>query len=303
MTDKPQIDSDNASMPHPRGAGAAPDADNQYVLRCMDIWSGNRSVVNEVSTPGMEIFLSSQPYRGESRGGDVHYVSLCAGGVVTRLILADVSGHGEAVDGVSQALRSLMRRFMNFSSQARLIRDLNREFTRLSHAGRFATAIVATYLSARHQFMLCNAGHPRPLWFSQKTRSWSFINSELIESGQATNLPLGFDESTEYQQFELPVAEGDLIVLYTDGLTETLQDDETLLGEAGLLGIVSAIDTADTREFGRTLMQRLRDSSGNRPNEDDMTILVLKFVAARRRTPGVREKLNAYARVLGLRPV
>jgi serine phosphatase RsbU (regulator of sigma subunit) len=303
MINKPQIDRDDAGVPRPRRSNSASDAAIHYVLRCMDIWSGNRSVVNEVSTPGMEIFLSSQPYHGESRGGDVHYVSLCAGGVVTRLILADVSGHGEAVDGVSQALRSLMRRFMNSKSQARLICDLNREFTRLSHAGRFATAIVATYLSARHQFMLCNAGHPRPLWFSQAARTWSFINSELIESGQATNLPLGFDESTEYQQFELPVAEGDLIVLYTDGLTETLQDDGTMLGEAGLLAIVSAIATTDTREFGRTVIERLRDSSGNRPNEDDLTLLVLKFVAARRRTPGVLEKLNAYAKVLGLKPV
>lgn len=71
------------------------ETNDRFVLQCMDIWSGNRSVENEVSTPGMDIFVYSQPCRGESRGGDVHYVSLCAGGVVTRLILADVSGHGE----------------------------------------------------------------------------------------------------------------------------------------------------------------------------------------------------------------
>jgi serine phosphatase RsbU (regulator of sigma subunit) len=269
----------------------------------MDIWSGNRSVENEVSTPGMDLFLSSEPYHGESRGGDVHYVSLCAGGVVTRLILADVSGHGEAVDGVSQDLRRLMRRVMNSKSQARLVRDLNREFTQLARAGWFATAIVATYLSARNRFIICNAGHPRPLWFRLAARSWSFVNSDLVESGRVTNLPLGFDESTEYQQFELQVADGDLVVLYTDGLTETIQDDETLLGEAGLLEIVSAIPTADTNAFGRTLVQRLRNSRGNRLNEDDVTLLVLKFVAAHRRSPGVLEKLNAYAKVLGIRAI
>src|SRR5258707_11062518 len=127
-----------------------PDANNHFVLRCMDIWSGNRSVENQASTPGMEIFVYSQPYRGQSRGGAVHYVSLCAGGVATRLILADVSGHGAAVAGTSQDLRALMRRFMNSKSQARLVRDLNREFTQLAQAGRFATAIVGTYLSHRN---------------------------------------------------------------------------------------------------------------------------------------------------------
>lgn len=96
----------------------------------MDIWSGNRSVENEVSTPGMDLYVYSQPYRGESRGGDVHYVSLCAGGVVTRLMLADVSGHGEAIAGTSQALRSLMRRHMNAKSQTRLVGELNRRSCR-----------------------------------------------------------------------------------------------------------------------------------------------------------------------------
>src|SRR6188472_3260896 len=107
------------------------------VLQCMDIWSGNESVENSASTPGVDLFVFSEPYHGERRGGDVHYVSLCVGGVVTRMLLADVAGHGEAVASVSQMLRSLIQRFMNSKSQARLVHDLNRQFTRLAHAGRF----------------------------------------------------------------------------------------------------------------------------------------------------------------------
>jgi len=274
---------------------------DRFELQCMDIWSGNRSVENEVSTPGMEIFVYSQPYRGESRGGDVHYVSLCAGGVVTRLMLADVSGHGAAVAGTSQALRALMRRFMNSTSQARLVGDLNREFTQLAQSGRFATAIVATYLSCRNRFTICNAGHPRPLWHHRASGSWSFVNNELVETGRASNLPLGLDESTDYQQFELNVADGDLLVLYTDALTEAHGADDKILGEERLLRIVSGIAIDRVREFGGVLLQRIRDFCRTFPAEDDVTILVLKFVAGRRRTPGVREKLNAYAKLLGLK--
>ncbi len=150
----------------------------------MDLWSGNRSVENETSTPGLEIFVWSEPYRGQSTGGDVHYVSLCAGGVITRLILEDVSGHGTAVAETSQTLRSLMRRFMNAKRQEHLVRDLNREFSLLAQAGRFATAIVATYLSHRHRFTICNAlGHPRPLWYRRESDSWSYVNEELVETG------------------------------------------------------------------------------------------------------------------------
>lgn len=278
-----------------------PESNNQFVLQCMDIWSGNRSVENEVSTPGMELFVYSEPYGGESRGGDVHYVSLCAGGVVTRLILADVSGHGAAVAGTSQALRGLMRRFMNSKSQASLVHGLNREFTQLAKSGRFATAIVATHLSHRNLFTICNAGHPRPLWYRRASGSWSFVNNELVESGRASNLPLGLDESTDYQQLELNIADGDLLVLYTDALTEAHGAGDTMLGEEGLLRIVSGIATDHVREFGGRLLHGVREFCRNNPAEDDVTILVLKFVAGRRRTPGVREKLNAYAKLLGLK--
>src|SRR5262245_21546811 len=83
----------------------------RHELQCMDLWSGNESIENETSAPGSDIFVYSRPFRGDRRGGDVHYISLCAGGIITRLMLADVSGHGRAVAATSQALRLLMRRF------------------------------------------------------------------------------------------------------------------------------------------------------------------------------------------------
>ncbi|MDB5336459.1 MAG: hypothetical protein JWN70_2078 [Planctomycetaceae bacterium] len=275
---------------------------NQAVLQCMDIWSGNRSVENEATTPGLEIFVFSEPFRGESTGGDIHYVSLCVGGVVTRLILADVSGHGTAVSESALMLRSLMRRFMNAKTQESLVRDLNREFSRLEQTGRFATAVVATYLSQRNRFTICNAGHPRPLWYRRASNSWSYLSDELVGAEQASNLPLGLDEATEYQQFNLDVNEGDLLILYTDALTEAHSPEDQILGEEGLLRMVSSIPTGHVREFGRAVLQRINEYSGNQPAEDDVTILVLKFSSKTRRFPGLLEKLNAYAKFIGLKP-
>lgn len=269
----------------------------------MDLWSGNRSVENEVSTPGLEIYVFSEPYQGESTGGDIHYVSLCVGGVVTRLILADVSGHGSVVAETAVNLRSLMRRFMNAKTQHSLVHDLNREFTRLEQAGRFATAIVATYLSQRKRFTICNAGHPRPLWYRRTSNSWIYLTDELFGTDQASNLPLGLDEATEYQQFELQVNDGDLLVLYTDALTEAHSPNGSLLGEEGLMKIVSGTSTERVSQFGHAVLQQINEFSGNRPAEDDVTILVLKFSHNSRRLPGLREKLNAYAKMLGLKRI
>jgi len=285
-------------------SGSTPaEPSNQFVLQCMDLWSGNRSVQNHAQAPGLDIFVYSQPYRGESHGGDVHYVSLCAGGVVTRLILADVAGHGEAVADTSRMLRSLMRRFMNSKRQENLIKCLNRDFTQLEQSGRFATAIVATYQSHKRKFTLCNAGHPRPLWYRTTAGTWSFVSQELIETGQASNLPLGLDEAGEYQQLDLSVKHGDMLVLYTDAFTEASNTEGSMLGEAGLLQIVAGLPTSDAGLFSHSLILAIQHFVGELPVEDDMTLLVLKFSEDRRRTPGVIEKINAYAKVLGLKSV
>lgn len=272
----------------------------RFKLKCMDLWSGNQSVENEVSTPGMDLFVFSRPYQSEKQGGDVYHVSLCAGGIVTRMILADVSGHGAAIGVTSRTLGALMRRYMNSKDQTRLVSQLNREFTRLTRNERFATAIVATYLNSQNRLTLCNAGHPRPLWYREASSSWSVIDQEIVLSGGAANLPLGCAESTEYQQFELPVADGDMLLLYTDAVTEARGADDQMLEQSGLLRLVSEIDTENVRDFGRELLQKLNDYCCSLPAED-LTIFVLKFAIGLRRSPGVREKLNAYAKLLGLK--
>jgi serine phosphatase RsbU (regulator of sigma subunit) len=89
--------------------------------------------------------------------------------------------------------------------------------------------------------------------------------------------------------------------MYTDAFTEAHGCDDTMLKEEGLLRIVSDISTNHVREFGGGLLQGIREFRRNCPAEDDVTLLVLKFVTGRQRTPGIREKLNAYAKLLGLK--
>jgi sigma-B regulation protein RsbU (phosphoserine phosphatase) len=279
----------------------SPHQDSQYQLQCMDIWSGNRFVENQVSTPGLDVYVYSQPYHGEGRGGDVHYLSLCAGGVATRFILADVAGHGDVVAGTSQTLRQLMRRFMNHKSQTRLVRELNREFTQMNQTGRFATAVVATYLSSSDRIAICNAGHPQPLLYQQSTKAWSFAGQELIETGAAYNLPLGIYEETAYQQLSLKLQEGDVLIFYTDAVTEAFGADGQILGEKGLLELIKSLPCNDVREIGQGILSLLKQYSGDRPCDDDLTLMVVRYSRSAKRFPGALERINGYAKVLGLK--
>ncbi len=118
------------------------------------------------------MWLYARPHENQASGGDVYYLSSCASGRITRMLLADVSGHGAAVADCASQLRDLMRRHVNSISQARFVEGMNQEFTRISDDGKFATAVVGTYFAGNGRFQLCQAGHPPPLHYRQQTGEW-----------------------------------------------------------------------------------------------------------------------------------
>jgi sigma-B regulation protein RsbU (phosphoserine phosphatase) len=271
-------------------------ATNLHTLQCMELWRGNSSVESMASSTGLEAWIFSQPYQGESTGGDVHYLSLCVGGIVTRILLADVSGHGIKVDATSNILKKLLRRFMNAKRQDRLVEELNREFSGLEQSGRFATAVIATYLSHKKQLLLTNAGHPRPLLFRKSVGQWQFLSHVSAEE-QAGNLPLGIDDSTRYEHAALQIESGDMLLLYTDAFTEAGTDHLQLLGEPGLLSLVESIPLTDSiDQFGRKLVNAVRAFAGGSANDDE-TLIVIRFGEGRK-SPGLLERLRGYSAVL-----
>lgn len=266
---------------------------NSHTLQCMELWTGNSSVENMATSTGLEAWIFSQPYRGESTGGDVHYLSLCVGGIVTRILLADVSGHGVKVDATSSILKKLLRRFMNAKRQDRLVEELNREFSGLEQSGRFATAVIATYLSHKNQLLLTNAGHPRPLLYRKSVDQWQYLSHASAEE-QAGNLPVGIDDSTRYEHAALQIEPGDMLLLYTDALTEAGTDHLQLLGEPGLLSLVESIPLTDSiDQFGRKLVAGVRAFAGGSSNDDE-TLIVIRFGEGRK-SPGLLERLRGYS--------
>ena len=273
-----------------------------HELKCMEIWSGHRSVENNTVSRGLEAWIFSEPYQGESNGGDVHYLSLCVGGIVTRMVLADVSGHGSEVAQTSTALRALLRKFMNSKSQDGLVAAINREFTALEQNSRFATAVVLTYLSHKKRLLVTNAGHPHPLFFRKEAGRWRFLaprnDSDQAEFEESpSNLPLGVLDSTAYTNFSLPIHEGDMLLLYTDAFVEAMNREETLLGTSGLKRMVDAISTETScADFGRQLRNAVTEYASG-VSCDDETLIVLRFGKGKS-APGVMERLGGYASVL-----
>src|SRR3984957_1169221 len=150
--------------PNPSKDSASGQPSAQH-MTCMEVWGGSQLTTRGVEMGGLDAWVYSKPFGDAQRGGDVYYASSCATGRITRLLLADVSGHGISVASTAADLRTLMRRFVNRLDQTEFVRLLNQQFAALSKTGTFATAIVATFFEPSRRMTVCNAGHPRPLLY------------------------------------------------------------------------------------------------------------------------------------------
>jgi serine phosphatase RsbU (regulator of sigma subunit) len=239
-------------------------------MQCLEVWGGNQPVDAGVAMTGLDAWVYCKPYHDADAGGDVYYVSACATGRITRLLVADVSGHGERVGAVGKTLRTMMRRYVNYIDQRSMVRTLNREFTALNNLGCFATAIVCTFFGPTRHLTLCNAGHPPPLLYQAKRRQWLMLE----RTGTDRNIPWGIDDVCNYDQFDVRLNVGDLVLCHTDSLSEARRPDGELLGMPGLLRIISSLDVTDGSKLTAALLTAI-EAEGYR-TDDDVTVLLFR---------------------------
>jgi hypothetical protein len=267
-----------------------------HTLQCSEVWGGNDEVERAVSMPGLDAWVLSKPHAGDAAGGDIHYLSSCATGRIGRILIADVAGHGEQVAKLAVRLRNLMRRYVNYVDQTKLMAEINREFGAVSDAGRFATAIVATFWGPTGEIDLTIAGHPPPIIFRSAARTWQPLSAAQSRpthaqpapphSPDTDNIPLGILEATTYGREKVRLNRGDALLLYTDALIEARSPEGAFLGDAGLLALLNDL-TAPTagstnsesappsNGFISALHARLLDFTRS-PLDDDATMLLLR---------------------------
>ncbi|HYR87439.1 MAG TPA: PP2C family protein-serine/threonine phosphatase [Terriglobia bacterium] len=268
-------------------------------MSCMEVWGGSQLTERSVEFGGLDAWVFSKPYGDAPRGGDVYYASSCATGRITRVLLADVAGHGTSVAAAAADLRLLMRRFVNCLDQTEFVRSINRHFLGLWGQAIFATAVVTTFFAPTRRLSVCNAGHPLPLIYRPAQRQWDFLNSEASAAPAGPrNLPLGILGISDYDVFDVELAAGDCVVYYTDALIESQDADGEMLGEAGLLRIVRLLGETDAAQLIAVLLGEIRERYPDNLSHDDVTVLVLR-VSKRQPHYSFGEKLSALGRLFG----
>lgn len=246
-------------------------------MKCLEVCGGSQLTTRGLVIGGIDAWVYSRPYGQSPRGGDVYYASSCAAGRITRLLLADVSGHGKTVAGVAADLRVLMRRYVNRPDQSEFVRLLNQQFAALSRDGAFATAIVTTFFSPNRRLVLCNAGHPRPILYRASREEWSLLGEDRSKpKASPSNLPLGILSMTEYEHFDLELEPGDCVVTYTDALIESSDADGEMLGEDGVLRLLKLLGNAQPEKLIAELLGEIGERYPENLSTDDVTVLLLR---------------------------
>ena len=257
-------------------------------IRCLEVWGGNLRVEKHVQAPGLDVWLASQPLGDDEAGGDVYYISSCAAGRLARILLADVSGHGERVAHVAGQLRDLMRKNIEVADHRRFVADMNCEFEAGSQSGLFATALVLSFFAPTRSLSVSNAGHPPPLVYRHSTGRWEYLDQSAAEgrSPQAppTGLPWGIFPHTDYHERKCRLHRDDAVLCFTDAFIEARRTDGSPLGTRGFAELVAAATPyTDGADLMARLLRSVRALHSENLRQDDATLVLFRATGVRLR--------------------
>jgi serine phosphatase RsbU (regulator of sigma subunit) len=219
---------------------------------------------------GYEILAGNVPSRHVS--GDLYTVSVHPRTGVVSLFVADVSGKGMAASLLGASLEALAAGPIETGQAPE---EICAAVSRLLYARtppeKYATAFLARLDPASHRLTWTNAGHNPAL----------LVRADgTIERLGKGGPPLGLLAKAEFRQFELPPGPGDLLMVYTDGLSEAVNPEDEEFGLERLEAVVRAERGAPLADLRCAVEDALDDFVRGVPYADDRTLLLL------RRLPG-----------------
>jgi len=217
--------------------------------------------------PNLDCQGVCRPARGIA--GD-YYDFIALDGGHAGIAVADVAGKGLPAALLMASLQAALRSLVSVSDEgpATLARDLNAQMCALTEPTRFATLFWGVFDEQQRALAYVNAGHNPPLLFRG--------GDGAVERLAAGGRPLGVFPNSEYRAGRVTLSRGDLLVVYTDGVTEAPDADEQEFGEERLQEYVRAHGDRSVDELCRGILRAVDAFRDGRPQQDDMTLVVAR---------------------------
>jgi phosphoserine phosphatase RsbU/P len=184
------------------------------------------------------------------------------------LVVGDVSGKGLPAALLMSSLEARVQMLVETSPDpASALTNLNRNFAVRCPVGRFITFFYGLLDGATGMLSYSNAGHNYPLLLRTNGKV-----EQLSESGMV----LGIFPSTQYELMETKLEPGDMLALFSDGVTEACTVQGTEFGEAGLAEFLETHRSQPCSATVDALVRHVRGWSGGVSFADDFTVVLLR---------------------------
>ncbi len=186
------------------------------------------------------------------------------------LVIADVTGKGMGAALFMALSRTLIRTYAleHEAQPATVLAAANSRILADTHAGLFVTVFYGVLDTSSGELSYANAGHNPP--YLARAR-----DGGAIQELDRTGVPLGILDGATWQQQTVRLAVGDVLLLYTDGITEAQDAEESFFDEERLQEVVRANTGRSAVEMREAVVARVGTFVGAAPQSDDMALMVV----------------------------
>ena len=188
------------------------------------------------------------------------------------IVIADVSGHSVGAALIMAETRSVLRAQFHATNSTRdILAMLNEElYEDLTNAELFITMFYVKFNMASRLLTYASAGHNRPLLFRPGRPSCTELDAEGLILGVKRNVL--FEENTEQLQG------GDVLLMYTDGVTEAQNRAGELFGESRLCEFLATVCTEHPDVMIDRILREVTAFSAPEPLQDDLSLVIIKLI-------------------------
>jgi len=184
------------------------------------------------------------------------------------VVIADVSGKGTSAALLMANLQACLRgQAMINRSVKDTVTKINFMLSRSTDMGKFITLVYGILNTKNKTLTYTNAGHNYPFLLDKDG------NVKTLESGGTV---LGAFENFGYEEETLQLNPGDFLLMYTDGITEAMNDKGDMFEEERLLKIIKENKHLSTQELSQKIVDSVLSFQGSTPQSDDLTLVLLK---------------------------
>ena len=185
--------------------------------------------------------------------------------------VGDVSGKGVPAALVMAMTRSLFRSVTSHEEEpAEIVRKMNRAIVDQNAQNMFLTLFLGVLDCENGKLSYCNAGHNAPV---------VKINDEWVMMDVKPNLPLGIEPDFVFQAQQMQLQYGDILFMYTDGLTEAENTRHELYGEERMMDMLKQDQMIglSPRHMVETMQASVEAYRQGAQQSDDLTMLVVRY--------------------------